>query len=120
MSGVKSGSLVLLFSHDSGLLLTRQLLLEREGCTVVNSSSMAQFRACVLSQSFNLIMLCQSITAEECEAACRFKQEHAPSARLLLMFTSVGKCMPEYADVLLDAHAGPRVFIETTQRMLAN
>ena len=35
------------------------------------------------------------------------------------MFTSVGKCIPDHADVLLDAHAGPKVFIETTQRMLA-
>ena len=111
---------VLLFSNDQSLLLTRTLLLEREGCTVLSASKIPDFRTCLLSRSFDLILLCQSISAEECESAADFAREHAPLARLLVMFTRVGKCIPDHADVLLDAQAGPRAFIETAQRMLAN
>lgn len=113
-------SSVLSFSRDPTLLMTRTLLLQRAGCKVLSASNIPEFRACLLSQPFDLILLCQSISGEECESAAEFAREYAPSARLLLMFTRVGKCMPDHADVLLDAHAGPKVFLETAQRMLAS
>ncbi len=113
-------SRVLLFGHDSGLLRTRQLLLERNACVAVVVTTIQEFRACVLSRAFQLVLLCQSLSADECETSAQFSQEHAPSTRLLLMFTRVGKCIPEHADVLLDSLAGPKVFIETTRRMLDN
>ena len=117
MSGGHDGkSSVLSFSRDSTLLMTRTLLLERAGCTVIGAANLQEFRTRLLSQPVDLILLCQSISAEECESAANFAREHAPSARLLLMFTRIGKCVPDQADVLLDAHAGPRVFVETAQR----
>ena len=116
-SGEKS---VLLFTRDLSLMLTRTLLLERDGFTVMSASEMREFRACLLRRSFDLILLCQSLSAEECESAADFAREHAPSARLLVMFTRIGKCIPDHADVLLDAHAGPKVFLETAQRMLTS
>lgn len=111
---------VLSFSRDATLLMTRTLLLERAGCVVDSASNLPEFRALLLSQPFKLILLCQSISPEECDSATQFAKEYAPSARLLLMFTRIGKCVPDQADVLLDAHAGPKVFLETAQRMLAN
>ena len=114
------GSLVLLFSHDASLLMTRRLMLEHEGCKVATSSSLPEFRACLLRHSFDLILLCQSISPEDCEAASQWRREHAPLTRLLLMFTRVDKWMPEHADVLLDARAGPKAFLETARRMLAS
>ena len=121
MAGGHDGkSSVLSFSRDATLLMTRTLLLQRAGCTVVGASNLTEFRALLRSQPFELILLCQSISAEECDAAASYGREYAPSARLLLMFTRIGKCIPDQADVLLDAHAGPKIFLETAQRMLSN
>lgn len=106
-------------THESSLMWTRRLLLEREGCTVITASNIPEFRACLMSQTFDLILLCQSITGPECASAAQFAREHAPSARLLMMFNRVGNCMPEHADVLLDSLAGPKVFLQTAHRMLA-
>jgi hypothetical protein len=114
-----SAPCVLIFGHDTGLLVTRQLLLEREGCLVHVVRWVKEFRACVLGQAFELILLCQSLSPDECESASKFAREYAPTTRLLLMFTRVGKCIPEHADVLLDSLAGPKVFVETARRMLA-
>ena len=111
---------VLSLTHESGLMWTRRLLLEREGCNVVTASNIPEFRACVRSQAFDLILLCQSISPSECESAAQFAREHAPSARLLLMFNRIGKCMPEHADVLLDSLAGPKAFLQTAQRLLTD
>jgi hypothetical protein len=115
-----SVSRVLIFGHDNGLLVTRQLLLERDGCQVHVVRWAKEFRTCVLGQTFELILLCQSLSPDECESAAKFAQEHAPTTRLLLMFTRVGKCIPEHADVLLDSLSGPKVFVETARRMLAS
>ncbi len=109
---------VLSFGHDQSLLVTRQLLLEKSGHSVVCATNTSEFRTLVLRTTFDLILLCQSISSEECESASRFAREYAPEARLLLMFVRVGKCVPDHADVLLDAQAGPKVFLETTQRIL--
>ena len=100
--------------------MIRTLLLEREGCIVVSASEVPELRARLLGHSFDLVLICQSITAEESESAVEFAREHAPSARLLAMFTSVDKCIPGQADVILDAHAGPEAFIETVKRMLSS
>ena len=112
-------SRVLLFGSDNGLLTTRQLLLERNGCEVSVVRTFQDFCMHVRDRAFDLILLCQSLSADECELASRFAQERAPSARLLLMFTRVGSSIPGHADVLLDSLAGPKVFIETARRMLA-
>ena len=112
------GKSVLLFSRDQSLLLTRTLLLGREGCSVMSASEMPDFRAFLLSRPFDLVIVCQSITAEECASAADFVREHAPSARLLMMFARDER-IPGQADVLLDAHAGPKAFVETATRMLA-
>ena len=121
MSGSQTAKYsVLSLSHDPTLLMTRMLLLQRAGCEVAGANSLQEFRACILRQSFDLILICQSMSSEECEAASSFAREFAPSARLLVLFTRIGKCIPEQADVLLDAHAGPRVLVETAQRMLGS
>ena len=120
MSGNHDGKpSVLTFSRDPALQTTRTLLLRHAGFFVVGAGNLPEFRARVLSQPFDLILVCQSITGEDCEAACRFAGEYAPASRLLLMFTRLGKCVPEETDVLLDAQAGPKVFLETAQRMIS-
>ena len=118
--GQRAKSSVLSLSHDPALLRTRMLLLQRAGCKVSCASNLQDFQTCILSQQFDLIMICQSMSAEECDAATRLAREFAPTARVLLMFTRIGKCVPEQADVMLDAHAGPRVLVETAQRMLSS
>jgi hypothetical protein len=113
-------SFVLSFSRDATLLMTRTLLLQRTGCTVMGATNLQEYRALLLSRPFDLILICQSVSADECGLAAQFAKEYAPSARLLLMFTRIGKCVIDQADVLLDAHAGPKVFVETAQRMLSH
>ncbi len=72
-NGHDGKSRILLFGYDLGLLLTRQLLLERNGYQVHVVTTLRDFRTCVLCEAFDLILLCQSRASSESggRALCR-------------------------------------------------
>lgn len=112
-------SAALLFGHEESLLLSRKWLLSRTGCECSTVTTLSAYREKVLSSPVDLIILCQTSSSDECAAATEFAAEHLPQAQLLIMFSRDGRCDPEQNYVLLDATAGPAVFMQTTERMLA-
>ena len=109
---------VLCFSHDATLLKTRQWLLEREHYTVLGVMSQGDFRVEICRTTVDLVLLCQTLSAEECRNATNFAAEHAPAARFAVLRTSRNKATPDGDAVVVDVSNGPADFLCTIGRML--
>lgn len=109
---------MLLFGHQSGLLSSRKGLLRTIGCDCLVVSTLLACREAMRSGGFQLIVLCQTVSGDECRAALDCAAESCPATPLLIMFGRHANCRPEREYVLLDATAGPDAFIRTAQSML--
>ena len=118
MSPNSAQSTVLCFGHDATLLMTRQWMLQRERYNVLAVMSQADYRAEILRGGVDLVVFCQTISEEECRDAVRFAEEHAPSARCVMLRTNHVRALPEGNVVAVDARKGPADFLETITRML--
>ena len=110
----------LLFGHDESLLLSRKWLLASAGCECTVVANLAEYREKVLGCPVELIIICQTTSPDECSSAAEFATEHQSQAQLLIMFGRSARCVPEHEYVMLDAMAGPAVFMQPARRMLAN
>ena len=108
----------LCYGHDALLLLTRQRMLMQLGCSCDTVMSDGDYEAQLWSAAPSLIVLCQSLTGEECGYAARFAAEHSPGSRLVVMFTRVDKCVPNQAHVMLTSSDGPKAFIKAMLDLL--
>ena len=117
MSSQSAPSTVLCFSHDATLLMTRQWMLQREHYLVLGVMSQADFRAEICRGWVDLV-LCQSLSEEECRDAVRFAAEHAPAARCAVLRTSHAKALPDGNVVAFEVGNGPDDFLQTITRML--
>ena len=111
-------STVLCFSHDATLLMTRQWMLQREHYRVLGVTSQADFRVEICRSSVDLVLLCQSLSEEECRNAVRFAAEHAPAARCAVLRTSSAKALPDGNVVGIEVGNGPVDFLQTIASML--
>ena len=105
----------LCYGHNTMLLLTRQRMLIMLGCSCDTVMSDADYEARLWSAPPSLIVLCQSLTGEECGYASRFAAEHSPQSRLVVMFTRMDKCVPNKAHVMLSSSDAPRAFMRPCQ-----
>ncbi len=106
------------FGHEPLLLLTRQRLLMLLGCscdTVMNARS---FEARLFTATPSIIVLCQSLSGEECSEASHFAAEHSPGSRLVVMFTRTDKCVPHPAHLMLTSSDGPKAFMKAMSDLL--
>lgn len=94
--------------------------MEREGCVVYTAHTEQEFRTEFLQYEPDVFILCQTLSAEECERAGRFAEEHSPKSRCVLLFTHYGDWVIEREHVLLNSNDGPRVLVDTMRRVLDN
>ncbi len=112
-----STQLVLSYSRDASLLLTRRWLLEYLGVQCSCASNPAEFRTALPSESPDLIVLCQTLSHAECEEAKRLAAQHSPGVRLIVLFAHTATCVDDN-DLPLDASGGPELFLRTIVRAL--
>ncbi len=121
MSETNGGtSSALIFGHEDSLSSSRKWLLGTINCHSMVVTSLAECRRAMLAEAFQLVVLCQTLSLEECKSISEFSAEHCPDAPLLIMFSRHTSCVPRQDYVVLDAMAGPEAFVQTTGRILAN
>ena len=76
---------VVVYGNDPLLLLTRRLLLERAGFTVFTTSHFEEEIELMATQEPQLLILCQSLHAEETQTALMMAREVRPQMKTLLM-----------------------------------
>ncbi len=115
------GRCALTFGYDATLISSRQRLLEKTGCTSLVASSMQEFQEALSSHAVDLVVICQTVSPEECHAVTRMVTEQAPRAQMLIMYNRHDYCRPAGpagSYVLFDSMSGPSNFVETAERML--
>ena len=109
---------VLCFSHDFSLMLTRQWLLEKSKCRVLGAMSQPELLERLRQTHVDLVVLCQTLTADECRAALALAQEHSPATRCLVMYFTRAHWMWEGQASYLSSNQSPADFMRTVQQML--
>lgn len=109
---------VLCYGHDTVLLFSRQRILEQSGCPSATVTNATEFKAQLWEVSPSVIVLCQTLSSEECSRACEFALEHCPDVRLLLLFARTQECIPPQRHDILSSNGGPRLFAQTVFHLL--
>jgi DNA-binding response OmpR family regulator len=108
---------VLVVSRDEMLLRTREMILgaffhvERAGRFV-------EARTLLNHQRFDLIVVCHSLTANECEQLATLAHEQHPQPQILAMSASSRASIQPWADKQLGVDAGPYGLVKKCAEML--
>ncbi|MGI4981446.1 MAG: hypothetical protein ACRYHB_13770 [Janthinobacterium lividum] len=112
-------STALLYGYDERLMLTRQFLVRRVGCSSETAIDAGEYQAQIATKHPGVIVFCQTLTSEECSEASHYAADHCPESRLLVMFHSAQKCAPEQEHLLLDSSTGPISFSRAVLGLVA-
>ena len=110
---------VLCFSRDPRLLETRHWVLEKrfDAVTILSIAAMEQQSS--LGRSFDLVLLCHTLSAEECESAFAIARQSWPHAKILgLVASEPSACDPPLFDGVVPGLDGPRVLLDKAAEML--
>jgi hypothetical protein len=107
---------VLCISRDSHLMRTRQLVLATQ-YEVVSVDSIEGIEALPTDQDFDLIVLCHSLSSEECDQCVEIASTRWPQAKIVALSVERADCS-EYADRVVRGMDGPRFLLQTIDRLL--
>ena len=117
-AGATARYCALLYGHDDLLLKTRGYLLSTIDCGSVAAHNLREYKQQVLTPALNLIVICQTMSLQECEAAAAFATEARITAQMLLLYARQQPCSPDGGSVIFNAASGPAAFLQTAGRML--
>lgn len=106
---------VLVFSRDPQLLHTRSLILQNVGCTVYPASSLADVHRWLSEPHLDVLLLCHTLTAEDCDQAALLVHAKWPAVQVVSLFAGMSGCV-SVADAAIDATDGPIKLIKTVQK----
>jgi hypothetical protein len=76
---------ILMYGHKEHLLATRQWLLESRGYRVLTLTDLAGLAAIPQAPPIRLVLLCHSLSAEECAAATALAEARWPEIQSLVL-----------------------------------
>jgi DNA-binding NtrC family response regulator len=109
---------ILIFGRDSTLLETRGWILERTGALILSAASLLETEQIAAQYSISLLVICHSVSQEDCEHLLTAINQIQPNVKKLLMTanTSLGPLGQE--ERTLSAFAGPAALLDTVQTLL--
>ncbi len=102
---------VLIFGKDLDLIGTRQLVLQYAGFDVMVASSLDQALRLLASRSFNLFLLCHSLSSADYENALRQAHALRPETKNLVLTNTLTNRTVDKRDNLLAAFPFPQTLI---------
>jgi CheY-like chemotaxis protein len=114
---MNSHARVLVVGRDEMLLRTREMILGAF-FVVQGAGRFPEAVAAMRRGRFDLIVLCHSLTGDECEALALLAQEQTPRSLILAMSASSQKSVRPWADKQLGVDAGPYALVKKCAEML--
>ena len=114
---MNSHARVLVVSRDEMLLRSREMILGAF-FAVRGAGRFVEARSLLTSNSFDLIVLCHSLTADECERLASMARERAPRCQVLAMSSTSRGSVKPWADKQLGVDAGPYGLLKKCAEML--
>lgn len=114
---MNSHARVLVVSRDEMLLRTREMILGAF-FAVQGAGRFSEARTLMASGHFDLVILCHSLTYEECERLAMLAHERTPRSLVLAMSASSRSNLKPWADKQLGVDAGPYGLLKKCAEML--
>ena len=99
------------------LLRSREMILGAY-FAVRGAGRFVEARSLLTSNNFDLIVLCHSLTADECERLAALARERSPRCQVLAMSASSRSTVKPWADRQLGVDAGPYGLLKKCAEML--
>ena len=114
---MNSHARVLVVSRDEMLLRSREMILGAF-FAVRGAGRFVEARSLLTSNKFDLVVLCHSLTPDECERLATMAHERVPRCQVLGMSASSRGNMQPWADRQLGVDAGPYGLLKKCAEML--
>jgi hypothetical protein len=108
---------ILLYGRDSSLLNTRELILQRAGYRVFTATDLSEIDSVLQGESVDLLILCHSLTLEQCGRALAFCHSRWPFVKSLLLAAPGSWCAKGKRELVFEASAGPAELLATVGRL---
>jgi len=108
---------ILLYGKDRSLLNTRELILLRAGYRVFTASDLLEIDSVVQGESVDLLILCHTLTLEQCGRALAFGHSRWPFMKSLLLAATDSWCAAGKPELVFEAAAGPAELLATVGRL---
>jgi hypothetical protein len=109
---------VLVFGRDYQLVHTRSLILEKAGYHVRTASSLPEIRQLPSEPTMDMMVLCHSLTAQDCAQALIITHERWPRIQTVALVSGSSGCGSEGADTVMEATEGPAKLISAVRSRL--
>jgi DNA-binding NtrC family response regulator len=109
---------IVLFGQNESLLETRRLLLSHAGFQVSTVKSLAEAEKFLFAHPRTLLVLCHSLTPQDCEEALEMAHFHQPAVKCLAITASTPVCALGEDDEVYSAFEGPANLVATVKRLL--
>jgi len=109
---------ILCVSLDPVLLQTRRWILEGY-FQVECAGRLPEVAAMIESQSYDLILLCYSLRAEECRQIHRLVRTRSPQTQILALTEGSDGCAEAYSDSQMPVGEGPYALLKKIAVMIA-
>jgi DNA-binding response OmpR family regulator len=109
---------VLLLGHDPDLLKTRQWVLESAGLRVQVATTFKALNMALQDSHVDLLVLCHSLSAKECDGVVATIRSHYPELNLMLLEKSnmVDRALSDSHSI---THGGtsPKLLVDSIKRL---
>ena len=110
---------IVVYGHDQSLLDTRTWVLEGAGYEVSQASDIGELEQAACERSVKLVVLCHTLTEQECEATRTSLEERQPATQRLLITTNRPLFSQTAREPAISAFDGPRALIEIVGKLLS-
>jgi hypothetical protein len=111
---------ILVYGRDPRLLETRRWVLEHSGARVWMATELSDFDQIAAGKSIDLVILCHSLSMEDCGRALALANTRWPQAQSLVLISEPSDCFPGFSDGVADAGRGPAFLLQTVAKLIGN
>ncbi|HEV2645334.1 MAG TPA: hypothetical protein VGU46_03110 [Acidobacteriaceae bacterium] len=111
---------LVLYGRDESLLLTRQWILQSRGYRVLSLTKLEQFGSVPETPPIGLLLLCHSLSKDECEAAMVVARKRWPSIQSLRLDPETGRVPSGLLGNLLHTMEGPGKLVAAVDRSIGD
>ena len=109
---------VLIYGHDPLLLQTRRRILEQAGYTAWAAEVLDEVESIITTNAVGLLIVCQTLSDEEGEAAITLAHQIRPEMKTLVMSLTRQRLLKTPQETPFNVSTGPRNLLDTVQKLM--
>lgn len=111
---------ILCFGSDPTLVRTRQQIFQRAGFITRIAESKQELSRCFAQYAFNILVICHSVSTEECDAAKQLAHSQKALTLVLVLDRGAHTCNADAKDAMFQTTLGPEALLRAISQLLGN